>query len=180
MGETSSFVKSFAAAGVTVYLLQCLLFSTLLLHSGKRWQLVDAVLDYIPPKQAAVRSTSLPVRYPSTVLFSSKDNTRRKIRELFTAHPDAVFYAERCQYFTYDGFPGGPPPGSQLKNFFQGDYWKQAYTSKALKVYWVVDTTTQLPFLPPTEGKLVFEDRFERLRIWEGDFAAGYRFRVEK
>jgi hypothetical protein len=77
----------------------------------------------------------------------------------------------------YDRFEGtGLVPGENMRKFPGITYLKGAYTSRPVKVFWIVGANMKLDFIPASNLKPVFYDPIERTRIYESDFPAGYRF----
>jgi hypothetical protein len=156
--------------------------------SAKRTELIEDVLGFTPSRSGTTStpSTSLDVSYPEFKIFSRKENSRLELIRLHISHPEALFLVlENYPYYIYDEFQkGGPVPGTQVRRLEVTDlnYWKSAYTSKPIKVFWVLDypsasvTKQNLSFIPDSNLKPVYTDKFEKTLILESDFPAGYRF----
>jgi hypothetical protein len=156
--------------------------------SAKRTELIENVLSFTPSRSGTTStpSTSQDVSYPEFKLFSRKENSRQELTRLHTLHPEALFLVlENYPYYIYDEFQkGGPVPGTQVRRLEVTDlnYWKSAYTSKPIKVFWVLDypsasvTKQNLSFIPDSNLKTVYFDKFEKTLILESVFPAGYRF----
>lgn len=147
-------------------------------------EVAKAVLGYTPAKSPGYTSTSYPISYPQWVLYSRKENSRAKLRELYQANPDAIFYVmENYQYYVYDRFDkGGPVAGEALRYFPRRDFWQQAYTSRPIKVFWVLDypsasvNLSWLGFVPESNLREIYFDPSEKTRILVSEFPAGYKF----
>ena len=139
--------------------------------------LVETVLGYVPSKNVRYRGTSYKLSYPSFMMFSSKESSKRKLKELAVADPKALFFVEEYAFFTYDRFQqGGPVLGKTMRIFPTTDYWKQAHTSTPVRVYWVLNEQTDLNFVQPANQKLVYIDPVEQTKILVSEFPASYRF----
>ena len=67
-----------------------------------------------------------------------------------------------------------------MRKLPRADFWQTAYTSRPLKVFWALNDNDQLwQVIPQTNRKLVFEDKFEKTKIYESDLPSGYRFSGE-
>jgi hypothetical protein len=153
----------------------------------KQGEFVERVMSYTPSKTGTLDrpSTSRELNYPSSSIYSRKESSRSKIKELHETNPDAIFLVlENYVYYIYDGFKeGGPVPGVDIRRFHANDwtYWKEAYTSKPLKVFWVLDypsasvTRDNLNIIPDSNLKVVYTDQFEKTLILESDFPADHR-----
>ncbi len=106
-------------------------------------------------------------------LYSPKDTAKSKVEELYKNNPDALFYAHHYAWFVYDGPNSGPIPGRNLRSVPDRDFWTRAYTTKPVKVFWVLDREAPLDFIPDSRKQLVFDDSSERMKILVSDFAAG-------
>lgn len=142
----------------------------------KRWQLVNEVLGFIPPRQAGVVSTTESIRYSELRMYSRLEGTRAQIRQLHGADPDAVFIAWTYGYLVYDRMPQGPEPGNLLRPFGYPDYWKQAQVLRPRKIYWVMDLGGKLDLVPVSNQKLIYENPFERTKIVESSIPEGFKF----
>ena len=141
--------------------------------------LVKKVLGYVPTNDTRYRGTSHELSYPSLTMFSNKEASRQKIRQLAQANPDALFFVEEYPYFVYDGFArGGPTPGKNIRAFPHGEYWNRAYTTVPLKLFWVVNDGTNLDFMNNSDHELVFSDSVERIKIIRAELPAGHRFQT--
>lgn len=152
----------------------------------KRHEIVLAVMGYTPPKIAGYPSTSYPIKYPDLILYSRKENSRSKLKELSEANPQAIFYVlENYQYYIYDRFQtGGPVPGENLRFFPRRDFWQQAYTSEPVKVFWVLDEPSAsiniswINFVPESNLREIFYDSSEKTKIYVSEFPARYKFQA--
>jgi hypothetical protein len=171
-------LKAAAAAAFSVFALHVfVLLPWLMARPQSRWQVTKRVLSYTPAAQTALMSTSHPVSYPSFSIYSRKESSRRKVQELRRQNPRALVFAENYSYFTYDGESAVSGPGKRLfRPLPEAGYWNRAYTSEALKVYWVMQRGSGLDFIPPAERTLVWADDFEKTEIFESSFPAGHRF----
>jgi hypothetical protein len=155
----------------------CVFLPSLAFMPDRSGRLVKTVLGFVPPNDVRYKGTSYRVSYPEFTIYSNKESGKQKLRELAEADPEALFFVEEYAYFVYDGFcDGGPVPGKTLRVFSRPDYWSKAYTSRAVRVFWVVNENTDLDFLDDSSQHVVFSDPVERTKIVQTDFPAGYRF----
>lgn len=155
--------------------------SGLLLIPERRDQLVQSVLAFTPARGARQHSTSLDLDFPSRKLYSWKESSRLKVKQLYEAHPEALFIAQEYPLFVYDGFRGGGPvPGLELICYPGATYLKQAHTSKPIKVFWVLASATTPDFIRDSDLKLIHFDPVEKTSIYESDLPAGYKFLGDK
>jgi hypothetical protein len=184
-------VKAASNAIILAFLLYVFAYVPALgLLPRKQSEFVEQVLGFTPSKTGTVDrpSTSQELGYPSYRMFSRKENSRSKIKELYETHPDSVFLVlENYVYYIYDGFKdGGPVPGKDIRRLRGNDwkYWQQAYTSKPVKVFWVLDHISKsvkkenLSFIPESNLRTVYLDEFEKTLILESDFPADHRLFV--
>jgi hypothetical protein len=171
-----------AGSVVVIFILYLGAFGPVLaLIPERRDRLIQAVLSFTPSKSDRYPSTSLPIAFPSYRIYSQKEGSRKKIRELHDAYPDALFFVKETPFFIYDRFrEGGPVPGTTIRDFPDRSFWRQAYTPKSVKVFWVLELNTKMDFVPEDKLKLVYYDPFEETKIFESDFPAGYRFIVSQ
>ncbi len=155
----------------------CLYMPSLIFVPERNGHIVKTVLGYVPSNNEKYRGTSYKVGYPSFTVFSNKESSRQKIRELSQSDPKALFFVEEYGSFIYDGFEaGGPVPGQTLRVLPRIDYWKRAHTSAQVKVFWVLNDKTNLGFVPSNNLRVVFSDPVERTKILVSDFTAGQIF----
>jgi hypothetical protein len=184
-------VKAASNAIILAFLLYVFAYVPALgLLPRKQSEFVEQVLGFTPSKTGTLDrpSTSQELGYPSYRMFSRKENSRSKIKELYETHPDSVFLVlENYVYYIYDGFKdGGPVPGKDIRRLRGNDwkYWQQAYTSKPVKVFWVLDHISKsvkkenLSFIPESNLRTVYLDEFEKTLILESDFPADHRLFV--
>jgi hypothetical protein len=138
----------------------------------------QSVLGFFPPKGQRYRSTSRELSYPAhDQMFSQKENSRLKVVDLYEANPEAMFFIEEYGFFIYDRFQhGGPELGKDVRVYPRPRFWEQAYTSKPVKIFWVVNEGTRLNFVPSSNLRLVYTDPYEKTKILESEFPEGYRF----
>jgi hypothetical protein len=106
-------------------------------------------------------------------LQTPRENARTKVEQLYKDNPEALFYASKYQWFTYDAIEAMPPPGINLRAVPDADFWTRAYTSKPVKVFWVFHQDESLDFIPDSRKQLIFSDSSERTKIVMSDFPAG-------
>ncbi|MGH9901524.1 MAG: hypothetical protein ACRD68_06875 [Pyrinomonadaceae bacterium] len=171
-------VKAGATMIVASFVLYvCAYMPALAFVPGRRSHLVSTVLSYMPPNSRRYPSTSHDVSYPGYQMFSCKESSRQRIRRLHDAHPGALFFVEEYGYFNYDEFQGdGPVRGDDLRVFPHKIFWKLAYTSKPVKIFWIVNRETELDFIPPAYAQAVSSDEVEDTKIIMSDLPAGYKF----
>lgn len=173
----NNFFKTAAKGFVTLFVLYVLIFLPVLAFVPQRGDfVVSLVLGYMPANNLRYRSTSLNISFPENVLFSNKEKSRQKLKELHEANPQAIFFIQEYGYFIYDGFQDGPSPGNLLRVWHRKEFWERAYTSKPVKVFWVIENNTKVDFLPTQEQKIVFQDPYERTKIIAFDFPEGQLF----
>lgn len=179
------FIRLASGALVALFVLyNCGYVTAQAFSNEKRRDLVRTVLGYTPAQSSGGPSTSYPISYPDFTIYSRKENSRQQVKSLYEAKPEAIFYVlENYQYYVYDDFQnGGPRPGTSLRYFPPIRFWEQAYSSKPVRIYWVLDDrsasmdVSNLAFIPDSNLKTIFLDQFERTRILVSDFPAGYRF----
>ena len=112
---------------------------------------------------------------PSKILrvYSPKETAKNKVAQLYRDNPDALFYAHHYAWFVYDGFEGGPVPGRNLRSLPQADFWGRAYTTKPVKIFWVLNQDSTLDFIPDSRKQLIFSDPSERMKILVSEFPPG-------
>ena len=138
--------------------------------------LVRTVLGYLPPNNTRYNATSYNVSYPSYTMFSSRESSKQKMKELYKADPDAIFFVEEYGYFAYDCFSNGDPtPGTRVRVLPNRDYWNQAYTPRPVKVYLVVNQKTDLDFLRGNDRQLIFSDPIEKTKILGAQLLPGHK-----
>jgi hypothetical protein len=171
-------VKVVSTAVVIMFMAyMCLYLPALAMMPEKRDEVVGTILSFTPAKSTRLKSTSQSISYPSYQIYSRKESARLKLRQLHQAYPQALFFVEEYGYFIYDGFrSGGPTPGENLRIFPRKKFWERAYTSKAVKVFWVVNPRTKLDFIPNANLRMIHSDPFEETNIFESNFQAGYKF----
>jgi hypothetical protein len=171
-------VKTAAGAIVLGYLIYlCGIMPALAFVPERNGYVVKTLLDFMPPNHSRYPSTSQKLTYPSARMFSLKESSKQEVKQLFKANPQALFFVEEYGHFVYDGFiDGGPRPGKDLRVFPREWYWQQAYTSRPVKVFWVVNQDTELNFLSRTSQHVLVSDPIEKTKIIGAEFPAGYRF----
>jgi len=143
---------------------------------SQRPNIIRIVLGYSPSKAPNLNSTSAPVSFPSYgLLFSAKEDTRRTIVELFQKHPDALFLVQGYPLYVFDGLPGGPKPGSQVRPFPLESYWTSAFSSIDRRLFVVLDAD-EAPAEPRKwVRKVVYRNPWEKTVICEIDIKTGQR-----
>ncbi|HET9530558.1 MAG TPA: hypothetical protein VFQ92_09420 [Blastocatellia bacterium] len=170
-------VKVSSLAIVALFTAYTLIFNTALFFiPERRGQLVQSVLAFTPANSPRQNSTSKDIGYLGWGLYSWKESSRQKVKQLYEAHPDALFFAQEYPLHIYDRIQGGPAPGEKLIDYPGANYLKQAYTSRPIKVFWVMASETQLTFIDESHLKLVHFDPVEDTKIYESDLPAGYKF----
>jgi hypothetical protein len=174
---TRQIVKRASCAVVLTFVgYVCVFMPALAFLPERRGALVDTVVGFVPPKDR-YRRTSYNLSYPSSMIYSPKESSKQKLRQLAEADPKALFFVEEYACFTYDRFQtGGPILGKTMRVFPEIDYWRHAHTSAPVKIYWVVNDDTNLSFVPTVNQKLVFSDKLERTKILLSSFPSNYRF----
>lgn len=167
---------------VSLFIGYTLLFNAAqLLLPNRRDQLIQSVFAFTPARAAREHSTSQDLDFPSRQIYSWKESSRLKVKQLYEANPEALFIAQEYPLYIYDGFQGeGPVPGKHLIDYQGANYLRQAYTSRSIKVFWVMGSGTKLDFIDDSHLKLVHSDPIEKTSIYESDLPAGYRFLSEK
>ncbi|MEJ7712645.1 MAG: hypothetical protein WKF84_23060 [Pyrinomonadaceae bacterium] len=151
----------------------------------KRADLIHTVLSYTQSRSREL-STSDDIGYPEHRLYTRKEGSRRKLKELHASYPGAIFFILRnYQLYVYDNLQEkAPVTGLDLRLFPTIDHWKRSYTSKAINVFWVLEQPTaemnlkesQLSFVPNVNLKSVYYDPFEKTMILKSNFPAGHKF----
>jgi hypothetical protein len=167
--------------------------ASLLRHDGVA--ISRAVLGTTPPRSHRYLSTSVPLGFPSAEVYSVKSASRAMVERLHRRYPDAMFVVENYHHYVYGWTrPGAPAPGRDLRRFLQPhtsvrrgdeprvpgaavptglDFWRAAYVSRALRVFWVVNAPDAVDFLPSANRRLVFHDSFEHTTIFMSQFGPG-------
>jgi hypothetical protein len=172
-------VFTYASRGVVLAFLfyVCVFLPGLAFLPERSGRLVKTVLGFVPQNNAKYKGTSYHISYPSFVIYSNKESGKQKLRELAKADPEAIFFVEEYAYFVYDNFcEGGPVPGETLRLFSLPEYWAKAYTSRPVRVFWVVNENTALDFLADSRQQVVFSDPVEGTKIVRTDLPAGHKF----
>lgn len=170
-------LRTLATLVVILFTAYTLLFNAALLFiPERRYQLIRSVLAFTPARTEFQHSTSQEIRYPSWTLYSWKENSKEEMKRLYRNHPEALFFVQDYPAYIFDGPKDGPVPGRTLLDYPGNNFLSEAYTSKPLKVFWVVASPTKLDFIEDSQLKLVYSDPVERTSIYESDLAAGYRF----
>jgi hypothetical protein len=154
----------------------CVVLPALVFVPERRDFVVRLIVSFSPSKNLKYASTSQPVQYPSNNLYSLKEGSRLKIKELYAANPDALFFVEEYGYFIYDEFKGGPMPGERLRVFLRKGYWQQAYTNKPIKMFWILNADTPTDFVPTDKQRIIYSDLYERTKIIEIECPTGQLF----
>lgn len=170
---THRLINSSSRAIVLMFMLYVCLFLPTLAFTARKDSLAIYVLSFTPSKTHKYQSTSQELSYPSLRLYSRKENSRAKVKELYKEHPEALFYVETYGYFIYDGFEGGPVAGKNFRPFPSVDYLRRAFTTKPVKIFWIVNQKRPLLFVPDSNKQLVFSDPFEQIKIVASHFPAG-------
>lgn len=165
-------VKKTSKAIVLIFIAYVVLYSPALALTQRRASLVIAILGFTP-STLRYQSTSQKIEYPSHRLYSRKESSRENVKQLYRDNPEALFYTDNYGYFIYDGFQGGPVPGRNLRPLPTPAFWRSAYTTKPVRIFWVVDFGTPLRFIPDSNKQLIFSDPIERTKILVSDFPAG-------
>jgi hypothetical protein len=106
-------------------------------------------------------------------LYTPRESARAKVVQLYRDNPDALFYATKYQWFVYDQLEGMPPSGTKMRAVPKPGFWRHAYTSRPVKIFWVLDQKTPLDFLPDPKKQLIFSDSSEQIEILVSDFPSG-------
>jgi hypothetical protein len=165
-------VKRASQAILLMFIAYVCLYSPALAFTQRRASLVISILGFTP-STFRYQSTSQEIEYPGHRLYARKESTRENVKQLYKDHPQAIFYTENYGYFIYDGFQGGPVPGRNLRPLPTPAFWRHAYTTRPVKIFWVVDVGTPLRFLPDSNKRLIFSDPIERTEILVSDFPVG-------
>jgi hypothetical protein len=177
--SATSRMTRFASRGfVLLFTIQLCLYAPLAgLVPGRSQYFIQDTLGFIPSKSEGMMSTSLATDYPGYQIYSPKENSRNKLRELFKAHPDAVFFLDEYPYFAYEtGSLRTESRSMDLRGLPVKTFWNSAFTSRPLKVFWVLELGTPGDSIPDPNGKVIYNDPFEKTRILESDYPAGHRF----
>lgn len=173
-------VKYASKAIVFMFILYVGAYIPVLALTDRKDSIVTNVFGFTPSSSSRYQSTSQRIDYPSFMLYSRKENTRTRVKQLHRENPQALFYAQNYGYFIYDGFEGGPVPGKTFRTFPPASYWRGAYTTTPVKIFWVISQYSRLDFVPESNQALVFADPIERTRIFVSDFPVGRLFPDEK
>jgi hypothetical protein len=176
--KVSSLIKLAATALVLLFASYTALYRPALFFvDERRGQAVQSVLGYTPTASERNHSTSFNINYLDLRMYTWKENSRLKILELHQQNPQALFFAQEYPVFVYEPFPTKElVAGANFRKFPGLTFLKEAYTSQALKVFWVVGADMKLDLIPDSNLRPVFYDPIERTRIFESDFPAGYKF----
>jgi len=137
---------------------------------------IRSFLGYYPGAAANLSSESNPITIPGyDRIFAEKNTSRGKLVDLFRQYPDALFLAQRHPMYVYDGLPGGPKPGSQIRPLPEGSSLDTAYSSIDRKVFVVLDTYRNRPQPWKWIRKVVYRNEWENTLICEVDIRAGER-----
>jgi hypothetical protein len=172
-------IRYTATAFLLVFLgYSCLYLPVRAVTPIKRDDVVRFVLGFTPGRSDLHTSTSQTVEFPSNKIYSLKENSREKLRSLHLAYPNAIFFMNNYPFYVYDDCSGGQPcPGVELRKLPDKTYWRNAYTSRPLKIFWVLSKPSDLPgWLAESNRRLIYTDRFEKTLIFESDFPAGHKF----
>lgn len=172
-------IRTTALAFLLVFLgYTCLYLPVRAVTPIKRDDIVRFVLGFTPARSYLHTSTSQPVDFPSNKIYSLKESSREQLRALHQANPEAIFFANNYPFYVYDDCSGGQPcPGVELRKLPDKTYWWNAYTSRPLKIFWVLSKPSDLPaWLSEANRRLVYTDHFEKTYIFESDFPAGHKF----
>lgn len=179
---TYRIVRATSIMIVSLFVGYTLLFNAAQLFlPNRRDQFIQSVLAFTPARSSRQHSTSQDLTFPSRQIYSWKESSRLKVKQLYEAHPEALFIAQEYPLYIYDEFQGeGPVPGKHLIGYPGAKYLGQAYTSRSIKVFWVMGSETKLDFIHDSDLNLVHSDPIEKTSIYESDLPAGYRFLSEK
>ncbi len=154
----------------------------------RRGDTIERILSFKPGRSSPA-STSLETPYPSNQIFTRFDATILKARELIEQNPDSQMIAtEGYAFFLKEVFKGGSLlPGKDLKNApsFAYPFWKTAYVNRPGKVFFLErlsnpsEFATTLPHVMSEGARVIYEDKFEKTRIWEVTFSAATRLQPE-
>jgi hypothetical protein len=172
-GAKNEIVKKASKAIVLMFVLYVCAYAPALALTGGKDSLNIHVLSFTPSASSRFQSTSQRVAYPSFMLYSKKESTKTKVKQLYRDNPQALFYAQNYMLFIYDEFEGGPAPGKTFRVFPHGDFWSKAYTTRPVKIFWVLNQASRLDFVSASNQVLVFADPIERTKILVSDFPAG-------
>lgn len=165
-------VRKASKAIVLTFILYVGLYPPAVAFTQRRASLVISILGFTP-RTFRYQSTSQEIVYPSYRLYSRKESSREKVKQLYKDNPEALFYTDNYGYFIYDGFQGGPVPGRNLRPLPNPAFWRRAYTTRPVKIFWVVDAGTPLRFIPDSNKQLLFSDPIERMKVVASDFPVG-------
>ena len=139
--------------------------------------LAQTVLSFTPARSPRYPSTSSDISYPSLEVFSTKEQSRIKLRELHLANPESLFFVDDLSLYTYDRMRGeGPAPGRELRDSVSESFWSRAYSTLPRKVFLVLNVKTQPQFLLDPNHPPIHVDPFERTKIIETIFPRDYLY----
>jgi hypothetical protein len=142
--------------------------------------LVREILSFNLSNSQLYPSTSEKITYPSFQLYSRKEATRIKVKELSKTNPEAVFFINEASLFTFDGFPMRDGlTSANFRDFPPFRYFQNAYTGRDIKIFWVCDPQ-MVGFIPASNLNVVYDNPTERSIILESQFPAGYKFLQHK
>ncbi len=122
--------------------------------------------------------------YPSNQILIRFSDTATALRQLQKENPDAVFYiASAFRLYVYDGNP-------KFRCLPGRDFWKQAFTDKPVRVFWVVNDSCPGRCIADENGEDVIEKLSrqpgllktvatfsrEETKILVSDLPTGYKF----
>ena len=168
-----------AGGALLLFLVYYCVYQPLRLFSpAKRYSTIQAVLSFTPSAVKNYSSTSTPIGYPDNRLYSLKESSRRQIRAMHAAAPEALFLVDNYAYFVYDNFAGtGLRPGDNLRRLPPPAFREEAHISRPRQIFWVVDRPeAAAAWLPADQLALVFWDASEKTYIFASALPAGYRF----
>ena len=90
-----------------------------------------------------------------------------KIVELFRQYPNALFLVQVYPMYVYDGLPGGPKPGNQIRRFVEDPDLATAFSSIDRKVFVVLDTYPKKEQPWKWVRKVVYRNQWEDTLICE-------------
>jgi len=158
------------------------------LDARRRGDTVERVFSFKPGRSSPA-SSSLRTPYPSNEVFTRFDATILKTRELIQQDPDSqVIATEGYAFFLKEVFMSGRlVPGKNVKNApsFAYPFWKSAYVSRPAKVFFLESLSNPsafaaaFPHVMAAGARVVYEDKFEKTRIWEVIFTTATRLQPE-
>jgi hypothetical protein len=176
-------VTAAAGAIVGLFLLHVFVYTPMTaVRPGTRTDLVRRILSFTPARNSRYTSTSLDSGVFERGVYSVKENSRRLLKELHERNPEAIFFVDPYAYYAYDGFwRQAEAAGKSFKYLPSRGFWREAYTSRPVKVFWFVTDSSDRrvglnEFVPRENLKETFSDPFEKTMVFESEFPAGYRF----